>query len=96
MKTTEISPKRDRSLSTDLIRTYLHEIGRFPLLTHEPEIILSKQVQRMMTLLNKKEKLQQKLGREISQLEWAKEAQISEDELNRVLQQGKRAKKKND
>ena len=27
-------------------------------------------------------------------MEWAKEAQISEDELNRVLQQGQRAKKK--
>ncbi len=47
--------------STDLIRTYLFEIGRFPLLTHEQEIVLSKQVQKMMTLLNKKEKLEQKL-----------------------------------
>ncbi len=94
MKTTEISPKRDRSLSTDLIRTYLHEIGRFPLLEKSEEIIYGKRVQKMMSLLAEKEKLQKKLGRELSQLEWAKEAQISEDELNQVLQQGKLAKRK--
>ena len=80
--------------STDLIRTYLFEIGRFPLLTHEQEIVLSKQVQKMMTLLADQEKLQKKFGFEPSLKQWTKVTQMSEDELNRVLQQGQRAKKK--
>ncbi len=80
--------------STDSIRTYLFEIGRFPLLEKSEEVIYGKRVQKMMSLLAEKEKLQKKLGRELSQLEWAKEAQISEDELNQVLQQGKLAKRK--
>ena len=94
MNTTEISPKQALSLSNDLLRTYLLEIGRFPLLTHEQEIVLSKQVQKMMSLLINKEKLEKKLGFELSLEEWAKKTQISEDELNRVLQQGQRAKRK--
>ena len=33
-----------------MVRTYLHEIGRVPLLTHEQEIVYGKQVQQMMSL----------------------------------------------
>ena len=92
-----IQPK-NRSLSTelatDLVRHYLKEIGRVPLLTHEQEIIYGKQVQKMMTLLAKKEKLEKKLGRELNQLEWTLAAQMSESELNRTVQQGQRAKRK--
>ncbi len=89
-----ITQQKSSLLSKDLIRTYLLEIGRFPLLRKEQEIVLGKQVRKMMTLLSKKEKLEQKLGFELSQLEWAKKAQMSEDELNRVLKQGQRAKRK--
>ncbi len=94
MITQQKSPQNPTSLSQDLIRTYLHEIGRFPLLTHEQEIVLGKQVQKMMNLLSDKEKLEEKLGRELSLKEWAKKAPISEDELKRVLRQGQRAKRK--
>ncbi|MDJ0688687.1 MAG: RNA polymerase sigma factor, RpoD/SigA family [Xenococcaceae cyanobacterium MO_188.B32] len=80
--------------SADMVRTYLHEIGRVPLLTHEQEIVLGKQVQTMMTLLTKKEKLEKKLGLELSLKEWADEAQMSEVELNRAVQKGQRAKRK--
>ncbi len=80
--------------SADMVRTYLHEIGRVPLLTHEQEIVFGKQVQKMMTLLTKKEKLEKKLGLEPSLKEWADEAQMSEVELNRAVQQGQRAKRK--
>ena len=47
-----------RNYSADMVRTYLHEIGRVPLLTHEQEIVYGKQVQRMMTLLTEKEELE--------------------------------------
>ena len=80
--------------STDSIRTYLFEIGRFPLLEKSEEVIYGKRVQKMMSLLAEKEKLQKKLGVEPSLKQWAKVTQMSEDELNRVLQQGQRAKKK--
>ena len=80
--------------SADMVRTYLHEIGRVPLLTHEQEIVLGKQVQKMMTLLTKKEKLEKKLDRELNLKEWAEQAQMSEKELNRAVQQGQRAKRK--
>ncbi len=37
-------------MSTDSIKDYLTEIGRFPLLTGEQEIQLSRQVRRMIEL----------------------------------------------
>ncbi|MGK7951743.1 MAG: RNA polymerase sigma factor, RpoD/SigA family [Xenococcaceae cyanobacterium] len=86
--------KQKANYSADMVRTYLHEIGRVPLLTHEQEIVLGKQVQRMMTLLTKKEKLEKKLDRELSLKEWAEQVQMSEAELNRAVQQGQRAKRK--
>ncbi|NJL52088.1 MAG: RNA polymerase sigma factor, RpoD/SigA family [Hydrococcus sp. SU_1_0] len=76
--------------SADMVRTYLHEIGRVPLLTHEQEIVYGKQVQKMMTLLTEKEEL----GSELSLKEWADHVQLSEMELNRIIKQGERAKQK--
>jgi RNA polymerase nonessential primary-like sigma factor len=76
--------------SADMVRTYLHEIGRVPLLTHEQEIVYGKQVQRMMTLLAEKEEL----GSELSLKEWADHVQLSEIELNRIIKQGERAKQR--
>ena len=76
--------------SADMVRTYLHEIGRVPLLTHEQEIVYGKQVQKMMTLLASKEEL----GSELSLKEWADHVQLSEIELNRIIKQGQRAKQK--
>ncbi len=80
--------------SADMVRSYLHEIGRVPLLTNEQEIIYGKQVQAMMTLLTKKSELEKQLEREPSLREWSKSAQLSEQELNRVLKLGQRAKSK--
>jgi RNA polymerase nonessential primary-like sigma factor len=76
--------------SADMVRNYLHEIGRVPLLTHEQEIVYGKQVQKMMTLLAEKEEL----GSELSLKEWADNVQLSEIELNRIIKQGERAKQK--
>lgn len=88
------STKKQPTFSADMVRTYLHEIGRVPLLTHEQEIVYGKQVQKMMTLLEKKEQLANQLGREPSVLEWTKHVQLGEEEVNKALQQGNRAKRK--
>jgi RNA polymerase nonessential primary-like sigma factor len=88
------SQNKQPLFSADMVRTYLHEIGRVPLLTHEQEIVYGKQVQKMMSLLEKKENLQTELGREPDLTEWAARAQIGEAELNKTLQQGQRAKRK--
>ena len=77
-----------------MVRAYLHEIGRVPLLTHEQEIVFGKQVQTMMTLLEKKEAEEKKLERQLNLKEWANLVQMSEAELNRVVKLGQRAKKK--
>ena len=82
------------SYSVDMVRTYLHEIGRVPLLTHEQEIVYGKQVQKMMILLTVKEELEKQQDCQLSLKEWAKHAQMSEIELNRVIKQGQRAKRK--
>ncbi len=82
------------SAPADIVRTYLHEIGRVPLLTHEQEIVLGKQVQQMMALIEAKEALASELNREPTPQEWAEHLQLSEAELNRLVHQGQRAKQK--
>lgn len=82
------------SAPADIVRTYLHEIGRVPLLTHEQEIVLGKQVQQMMALLEAKEALETQLNREATQQEWAEQVKLPEAELNRIMQLGQRAKQK--
>jgi RNA polymerase nonessential primary-like sigma factor len=80
--------------STDLVRTYLKEIGRVPLLTHEEEIILGKQVKRLMQLLTLQSELAEKQGCEPTQAEWAAAAELSELELESLVAAGERAKRK--
>ena len=89
-----ISPPKPSSLSTDPMRDYLLEIGRVPLLEKSEEVIYGKRVQKMMSLLAEKEKLEKKLGVEPSLKKWAGAVGLSEDELNRVLRQGRLAKTK--
>jgi RNA polymerase nonessential primary-like sigma factor len=78
----------------DMVRTYLHEIGRVPLLSHEQELCYGKQVQQMMLLKGTEESLEQTLNRPPTKTEWAQAATISEAELDRVLRQGRQAKQK--
>ncbi|MFB8794799.1 MAG: RNA polymerase sigma factor, RpoD/SigA family [Microcoleus sp.] len=80
--------------STDTVRTYLHEIGRVPLLTREEEIVFGKQVQQMMKLIEAKQALAKEWQRELTPEEWAAEMELTEAELSRILQIGRRAKKK--
>ncbi|MBE9003480.1 RNA polymerase sigma factor, RpoD/SigA family [Fortiea sp. LEGE XX443] len=80
--------------ATDLVRTYLREIGRVPLLTHEEEICYGKQVQRSTTLQEVRESLASQLGREPTLEEWAKESKLETSALNEAIAEGEIAKRK--
>ena len=45
-----VSAARNVSVDVDLVRSYLRDIGRVPLLTHEQEITLGRQVQDLMDI----------------------------------------------
>lgn len=90
----QVASRSTRPATTDAVRTYLHEIGRVPLLTREQEITYGKQVQTMMQQLEAKNTLAEQLGREPSQQEWSDAVEMSQDELQTILKQGRRAKGK--
>jgi RNA polymerase nonessential primary-like sigma factor len=79
---------------TDAVRTYLQQIGRIPLLTHEQEVFFAQQIQQMMTILAESEKLTVELKRPPTLSEWANQMQLSEQELLQQLNEGKKAKQK--
>ncbi len=94
MPNAKIQKNTKPTFSADMVRTYLHEIGRVPLLTHEQEIVLGKQVQQLMELLAVQENLTETLEREPTQQEWADKVDMTVDELEKHLQRGQRAKQK--
>lgn len=79
---------------TDSVRTYLREIGRVPLLTHEQEILYGKQVQQATSLQESREKLAKRLGREPNYGEWAENVGLSVTALKQALEEGNSAKRK--
>jgi len=79
---------------TDLVRTYLREIGRVPLLTHEQEIQYGKQVQRATALYTTKVSLANQLGYQPNWEEWAQAAKLEVTELKRAITDGEMAKRK--
>lgn len=80
--------------TTDLVRTYLREIGRVPLLTHEQEIVYGKQVQRLTALYMVRESLTEQLGREPTYAEWSEATQQELAELKSAIAQGETAKRR--
>ncbi|MEY4809209.1 MAG: hypothetical protein RLZZ206_3598, partial [Cyanobacteriota bacterium] len=52
------------SIDGDLVRSYLRDIGRVPLLSHEQEITLGRQVQELMALEELREELTMRSGGE--------------------------------
>ncbi|MCL2926063.1 MAG: RNA polymerase sigma factor, RpoD/SigA family, partial [Trichodesmium sp. MAG_R04] len=93
-KTTKTKFSSSNYSSMDTVRTYLHEIGRIPLLNHEEEIVYGKQVQQMMQLLEFKAKLEEKLNKVATRLEWAEYVLLSEEALKQAIKQGQYAKQK--
>ncbi|HEY9853442.1 MAG TPA: RNA polymerase sigma factor, RpoD/SigA family [Leptolyngbyaceae cyanobacterium] len=92
--TTETNNTTNQKFTADMVRTYLREIGRVPLLTREQEIVYGKQVQQMMSLLEAKDDLATSLKREPTQQEWADRTEMTEDGLREAIRRGQRAKQK--
>ena len=78
----------------DLVRSYLRDIGRVPLLTHEQEITLGRQVQELMDLESLEAELESKAGEKPSRDALAKASGLSSMQLKRKLQHGRRAKER--
>ena len=85
---------RTPATSTDLVRTYLKEIGRVPLLSHEEEILYGKKVQRLSSLEAEREKVEKKLDRLLTFSEWTEHVHLSEAELTQIVEEGEAAKRK--
>ena len=75
-------------ISGDSVRAYLRDIGRIPLLEHDEEILLGRQVQRMMTLEEMKKEL------ELDNQGLADAMDISLKQVKRELREGAKAKDK--
>lgn len=93
-QTTKPAKTKQVSLSADMVRTYLHEIGKIPLLTNEEEIIYGKQVQHLMGFINTQETLSDRFDRLPTEQEWADAVGVEPTALNDALKQGTRAKRK--
>jgi RNA polymerase nonessential primary-like sigma factor len=85
---------RASETSKDLVRTYLREIGRVPLLTHEQEITYGKQVQNLNLLNRIKEQLQEQLERDPTLEEWAIAANAEATTLQSAVSEGELAKRR--
>jgi RNA polymerase nonessential primary-like sigma factor len=82
-------------LDGDLVRSYLRDIGRVPLLSHEQEITLGRQVQELMSLEELREELTMRSGgEEPSEAQLAEAAGLAPAQLKRRLQGGRRAKER--
>jgi RNA polymerase nonessential primary-like sigma factor len=81
--------------TSDLLRSYLRDIGRVPLLTHEQEITLGRQVQELVALEELESELTLRAGGEApSPEQLAVEAGLTVPLLKRRLQVGRRAKER--
>ncbi|BFM41211.1 RNA polymerase sigma factor, RpoD/SigA family [Synechocystis sp. LKSZ1] len=78
----------------DPVRSYLREIGRVPLLTHEEEILYAKRIQRSVSLAEVKATLKEQLGQEPSLEQWAEATGLTETELLAATAAGDAAKRK--
>ena len=92
--TEQISSIKQSFLDTDLVRSYLRDIGRVPLLSHEQEITLGRQVQERMVVENLQKELEHSFGGKPSLEQIANHAGISIEELKKKIKKGDRAKER--
>ena len=76
-------------LTGDSVRSYLRDIGRIPLLEHDEEILLGRQVQRLMEI-----KACEDLLSEPSKEELAASLEMTTKELRKEIRDGEKAKDK--
>ena len=81
-------------VEVDLVRSYLRDIGRVPLLSHEQEITLGRQVQALMSLEQLESELEANLGERPSLEAYATAAGLTPLQLKRKLKSGHRAKER--
>ncbi|MCT0231067.1 RpoD/SigA family RNA polymerase sigma factor [Synechococcus sp. CS-1324] len=77
-----------------MVRSYLRDIGRVPLLSHEQEITLGRQVQELMRLEEAEQELQMRSGSKPNPEQWAESLGLSLPVLKRKLINGRRAKER--
>ena len=79
----------------DLVRSYLRDIGRVPLLSHEQEITLGRQVQELVALEEQREELRVRAnGESPSEAQLAEAAGLTPQQLRKRLRSGQRAKER--
>ena len=79
----------------DLVRSYLRDIGRVPLLTHEQEITLGRQVQELVALEELESELELRAGgSKPSSEQLAAAAGLSTQQLRKRFTAGRRAKER--
>lgn len=77
-----------------MVRIYLQEIGRYPMLTADQEIAYGRQVQQIMAIEQRKNELTQQLDREPTMVELAVDVDKSQLEIAQIQNLGQRAKQK--
>ncbi|MHC5747720.1 MAG: RpoD/SigA family RNA polymerase sigma factor [Nostoc sp.] len=82
------------SLSSDMVRIYLQEIGQYPLLKPEEEIAYARLVQEMIAIEQSKNELTQQLDREPTMTELANAVEKTEAQVRAALHLGQKAKQK--
>jgi RNA polymerase nonessential primary-like sigma factor len=83
-----------RKDSTDLVRLYLQEIGKVPLLGRDEEVELARKVQTYMGSLATRQKLAKSLGQAPSDVAFAEALGVDLATLKHQLWTGKRSKEK--
>ena len=81
-------------ISGDSVRAYLKDIGRIPLLEHDEEILLGRQVQRLMDIEEARKELETNTGRKIDDKELANLISADWKACMRDIRNGRKAKDK--
>ena len=78
----------------DLVRSYLRDIGRVPLLTHEQEITLGRQVQELMQVERLELEIIDLTGEKPSLEEISQKLDLTIPQVKKRLRAGQRAKER--
>ncbi len=90
----EIALNQKALIDTDIVRSYLRDIGRVPLLSHEQEITLGRQVQELMSFEKVQKDLEITFGSRPELQQVADHMKIPLTTLQKKLKRGERAKER--